>query len=175
MAQRRVSRGGQGRVQTGVESGKKLRYSWAKPGAEEADEKLMRLKEFHAQDGERSGELAQALRDYAALAEELKPRILEEDEDFDPAHIAEARKLADQLAVEAPAAQATAEAQQKGRELTRTRNKLLHLLVNQLRTVRRAAARVFERHPAIQREVTSVYERRRRAEARRRKRQEQPA
>jgi hypothetical protein len=49
------------------------------------------------------------------------------------------------------------------------RNRLLHLLVRRVTLVRRTAARVFVRHPEILREVTSAYERRRRAVARREK------
>lgn len=142
---------------------------------EEADLKLEQIKAFHSQDGQRSDVLAQALRNYAALAGELVTRIQEDDEDFDPSLITEARALANQLAARGPAAQATEEARKKSRALASTRNRLLHLLVDRVRLVRRAAAHVFKGHPAILREVTSAYERRRRAEARRKKAEEPPA
>jgi hypothetical protein len=136
---------------------------------EEADLKLEQIKAFHSQDGQRSDVLAQALGNYAALADELKTRLQEDDEGFDPSLITEARSLAEQLVAKGPAAQATEEAQKKSRALTSTRNRMLHLLVDRVRLVRRTAAHVFKGYPAILREVTSSYERRRRAEARRKK------
>lgn len=140
---------------------------------EEADLKLEQIKAFHSQDGQRSDALSQTLRNYAALADELVTRIQEDDEGFDPSLITEARALADQLAAKGPVAQATEEAQKKSRALTHTRNHMLHLLVDRVRLVRRTAAHVFRGYPAILREVTSSYERRRRAEARRKKSQDE--
>ncbi|WP_437877398.1 hypothetical protein [Sorangium sp. So ce513] len=133
---------------------------------EPADAQLARIKEFHAQDGQRSSALSQALRDYAGLAESLKDRLVEADEAFDVRLIAEARKLAEDLqrrALEAaPEAGASAAA-------TATRNQLLHLMVARVGAIRKTAAHVFRRHPEVAREVTSAYERRRRAAARREK------
>ncbi|WP_437735459.1 hypothetical protein [Sorangium sp. So ce1335] len=133
---------------------------------EPADAQLARIREFHAQDGQRSSALSQALRDYAGLAESLKDRLVEADEAFDVRLIAEARKLAEDLqrrALEAaPEAGASAGA-------AATRNQLLHLMVARVGAIRKTAAHVFRRHPEIAREVTSAYERRRRAAARREK------
>ncbi|WP_437327901.1 hypothetical protein [Sorangium sp. So ce381] len=133
---------------------------------EPADAQLARIKEFHAQDGQRSSALSQALRDYAGLAESLKDRLVEADEAFDVRLIAEARKLAEDLqrrALEsAPEAGASAAA-------TTIRNQLLHLMVGRVGAIRKTAAHVLRRHPEIAREVTSAYERRRRAVARREK------
>ncbi|WP_441288583.1 hypothetical protein ACSRUE_42700 [Sorangium sp. KYC3313] len=133
---------------------------------EPADAQLARIKEFHAQDGQRSSALSQALRDYAGLAEPLKDRLVEADEAFDARLIAEARKLAEDLqrrALEAaPEVGASTAA-------TTIRNQLLHLMVGRVGAIRKTAAHVFRRHPEIAREVTSAYERRRRASARREK------
>lgn len=46
------------------------------------------------------------------------------------------------------------------------RNRLLHLLMGRVALVRRAARRVFSKHPEILTEVTSSYERERRARSR---------
>ncbi|WP_437303131.1 hypothetical protein [Sorangium sp. So ce388] len=105
----------------------------------------------------------QALSDYATLAESLKARLIEVDEDFDVALIAEAKELARALA--APAAPPPADSEVK--EATRIRNGLLRLLQEKIGLVRKAAARVFQRNPEVLREVTSNYERRRRTAARR--------
>ncbi|KYF94288.1 hypothetical protein BE17_31030 [Sorangium cellulosum] len=134
-------------------------------GVEEpADAQLAAVQEFHADIGQRSSSLHQALSDYATLAESLKARLIEVDEDFDVALIAEAKELARELAA-APAAPPAADSEIK--EATRIRNGLLRLLQEKIALVRKAAARVFQRNPEVLREVTSSYERRRRTAARR--------
>ncbi|WP_437661073.1 hypothetical protein [Sorangium sp. So ce1182] len=134
-------------------------------GVEEpADAQLAAIQEFHADIGQRSSSLHQALSDYAALAESLKARLIEVDEDFDVALIAEAKELARALAA-APSAPPSADAEVK--DATRIRNGLLRLLQGKIALVRKAAARVFQRTPEVLREVTSNYERRRRTAARR--------
>ncbi|WP_437337308.1 hypothetical protein [Sorangium sp. So ce394] len=133
---------------------------------EPADAQLARLKAFHAQDGQRSSALSQALRDYAELAESLEDRLVEADEEFDVRLIAEARKLAEDLqrrTLEAIPERATSAA------ATTIRNQLLHLMLERVGAIRKTAAHVFRRHPEIVREVTSAYERRRRAASRREK------
>ncbi|XXX73055.1 hypothetical protein WMF30_35940 [Sorangium sp. So ce134] len=136
-------------------------------GVEEpADAQLTAIQEFHADIGQRSSALHQALSDYAALADSLKDRLAEVDEDFDAALITEAKELARALAA-APAAPPAADSEVK--EATRIRNGLLRLLQEKMALVRKAAARVFQRNPEVLREVTSSYERRRRAAARRAK------
>jgi hypothetical protein len=133
---------------------------------EPADAQLAQLKEFHAQDGERSSALSQALRDYGNLAKSLRKRLVEDDEAFDEAWIDEALKLADQLA-ESPAPGEGTGAQ--AADATLVRNQMLTLLTQRVALVRRCAARVFRRQPEIVREVMSAFERRRRAAARRAK------
>ncbi len=133
---------------------------------EEADTKLAALQAFHAQAGQRSSVLHQALSDYAALAESLKARLVEADEAFDVAHIAEARALGVKLAA-APAAPPPAAEAVKSAVLAR--NGMLTLLNGKVALVRKAAAHVFRGFPETYREVTSTYERRRRAATRRAK------
>lgn len=134
---------------------------------EEADNQLAQVRAFHAQDGQRSGALAQALRDYAALAKQLKARIVVADEAFDPAWITEATALAKTL--DAAALDKAAASSDAARAAAATRNRLLSLLQVNVNLVRRTARHVFRNHPEIQREATSAYDRRRRAAARRAK------
>lgn len=133
---------------------------------EEADAQLAALQAFHAQAGQRSSVLHQALSDYAALAESLKARLVEVDEAFDAALITEAKALGLKLAA-APAAPPPTQEAVKSAVLAR--NGMLTLLGGKVALVRRAAARVFRGFPETYREVTSTYERRRRAAARRAK------
>jgi hypothetical protein len=133
---------------------------------EEADTQLAALKAFHAQSGQRSSVLHQALSDYAALAESLQARLVEVDEAFDAALIAEAKALGVKLAA-APAAPPPAQEAVKSAVLAR--NGLLTLLGSKVALVRKAAAHVFRGFPETYREVTSTYERRRRAASRRAK------
>ena len=133
---------------------------------EEADAQLAALQAFHAQGGQRSSVLHQALSDYAALAESLQARLVAVDESFDVAHIAEARALGTKLAA-APAAPPPAAEVVKSAVLTR--NGMLTLLSNKVAQVRKAAAHVFRAFPETYREVTSTHERRRRAATRRAK------
>lgn len=129
---------------------------------EDADRQLAQIKEFHSQDGQRSSALAQSLRNYAALAQSLKERLIAIDSEFDPKLIKQALALADQL-VASPAAAAAPDAIEQARA---TRNRMLHLLVRKVGIVRSTAAHAFRKHPEIVREATSAYERRRRSLAR---------
>jgi hypothetical protein len=132
-------------------------------GVEEpADLQYAQIKQYHSQDGQRSGVMAQALRDYSALAELMKGRILEVDQGFDVTLITRARALADKLAL-APAAAANPTDQERERA---ARNRLLGLLMQKVSLVRTTAAHAFRKYPEIVRKVTSAYERRRRAAAR---------
>jgi hypothetical protein len=133
---------------------------------EPADAQLTALQTFHAQGGQRSGALHQALSDYAALAASLQARLVEVDEAFNPAVIEEAKSLASTLA-DAPAAPPPAQAEVKHAVLVR--NGMLTLLMGKVGLVRKSAAHVFRGFPETYREVTSTYERRKRAAARRAK------
>lgn len=130
---------------------------------EPADEQLANIRQYHSQDGQRSSALAQALRDYAALADELRGRLVALDASFDGALIGEARALADAL-TEQTKADTTSGAEAQA--AAAMRNKLLTLLTEKVRLIRKTGAHVFRAQPEIVREVTSSYERRRRASAR---------
>ena len=133
---------------------------------EPADAQLAAVKEFHSQNGQRSSALHQSSSAYAALAQSLRDRLIQVDEGFNVKLVAEARELARKLtaapAVPAPPAFDVAGA-------TRTRNRLLTLLTGKVALIRKCAAHVFKDHPTLVREVTSTYERRRRAASRRAK------
>ncbi len=128
-------------------------------GVEEpADAQFAAIREFHAQSGQRSSGLHQALSSYAELAESLKERLVEVDEDFDSALIQEAKALAATLSV--ASAQVVSKAAE---EATALRNGFLTPLMNRVGMVRSAARRVFQANPEVLREATSTYERRKRA------------
>lgn len=131
---------------------------------EPADAQFAAAKEFHSQNGHRSSALHQSLSVYAALGELLKDRIVKADDGFDVKLIAEAKELARKLtaapAVPTPSTSDVASA-------TKTRNQMLTLLTANVALVRKCVAHVFKDHPSIVREVTSTYERRRRAASRR--------
>lgn len=133
---------------------------------EPADQKLAQIQAFHSQNGQRSSALVQSLRDHAALAAELKDHIGDIDDEFDSKLIGEAIKLADDISAHPVAA---APSSTEVTAATQTRNQLLHLLTGKVRLIRKTAAHVFRHSPEIVREVSSAYERRRRAAARRAK------
>jgi hypothetical protein len=129
---------------------------------EPADDQLAQIKAFHAQDGQRSTALAQSLRDYATLADELQIRLIEADSEFDPKLIEEGRELAERLIHGV-----TPRLSDEVFVATRIRNGLLTLLQERVLAVRKTAAHVFRSRPDILREVTSAFERRRRMAVRR--------
>lgn len=120
------------------------------------DARLRAVNDAHADEPGSDDELASALMDYAALAESLRPEI-DGYADFSPAWIDRARELAAALRA-SPASPAPP----SGRGLAE-RDGLAALLLRRIRLVRAKARFVFREHPAIVREVTSAYERRRRA------------
>jgi hypothetical protein len=134
---------------------------------EAADDQLAQLQEFHAQDGQRSSALAQALRDYGALATTLKARIVAADAEFDTKLLAEASTLAATL--DAEAADPATGKSPAAKDATVKRNQRLALLMQKVALVRKVGGHVYRRHPEVLREMTSAYDRRRRAAARREK------
>ena len=129
------------------------------------DAQLAQLQAAHAVPTTDAGRAA-ALHAYATLASTPElAAALTDLEAFDEGLVAEARRVADALLLEASAA---AVMPPEVAALQATRNQLAHLLQARVRLVRAAARYVFRHDPAIAREATSVYERRRRAEARRR-------
>ncbi len=129
------------------------------------DAQLRAVNEAHANDPETDDALATALVDYAALAESLLPG-LDGYADFSPAWVSRARHLAAELRV-APATGAPSASGDRT-ELD-ARDRLATLLARRVRLVRAKARFVFRAHPTLVREVTSTYERRRRAASRRAK------
>lgn len=129
---------------------------------DEADAQFEQIKQYHAQDGRRPSVVAQALRDYATLGESLQVRILALDTGFDVGIFARARELADKLAL-APSHAISPSDQERERA---DRNRLLGLLMQKVSLVRATAAHAFRKSPETVRKVTSAYERRRRANAR---------
>lgn len=88
---------------------------------------------------------------------------MEIDADFDPGLIAAARGLAKKL-LEKPAEPSPSSTEAQQARLLR--NQLLVLIMNRVNRVRKAAAHVYRRHPEVLRQVTSAYQRRKRAELR---------
>lgn len=134
---------------------------------EAADDQLAQLQQFHAQDGQRSSALAQALRDYGALGAKLKARIVADDAEFDATLLTESLTLATKL--DAEAADPAAGKSKAAKDATVKRNQRLALLVQKVSLVRKVAGHVYRQHPDVVRETTSAYDRRRRAAARRAK------
>ncbi len=133
------------------------------------DARLAALHSAHDTEPGTDDALAAALIDYAALASSLRP-ALDHYGDFSPDWITRANALANELRVTAPAAPP----QRKNSTLLATRNGLATLLLRRIRLVRAKARFVFREHPAVLREVTSAYERRRSADRRRAKKAAAP-
>jgi hypothetical protein len=131
--------------------------------SDERDAQLAAVQATHAETPDSTDALAAELDDYAALGEAYRSEIGGLG-GFDPKLLDEANEVADALR-ERPATPAalTGEA---ARALD-LRNRLAILLAAKMSAVRAAARFVFRHHPAIVREATSAYERRRRAAARR--------
>ena len=130
---------------------------------DDADTRLSQLKEAHSDDTSSADSLAQALHDYATLAKPLAGE-LDGLGNFNAATIDEAFETADRLGEVQPGGTPRSEA---ATDAIFLRNQLANLLKGRMRLVRSAARFVFRDHPEIVREVTSAYERKRRAAARR--------
>jgi hypothetical protein len=141
--------------------------------ADKRDEALARIDAAHANDPDTADALAGALIDYAALAQQHRGD-LDGLGGFDAAYIDAARKVAEELRRRPARAAVVSQAMREARIL---RNKLITLLIERMSAVRAAARFVYRDRPDLVREVTSAYERERRAAPRRNKRpaEEQPA
>jgi len=135
---------------------------------DEADDQLERLAVAFS-DSAAQDATALALEGYAALGE--RHQVLIEELGFETALFAEARTLAAALR-ERSARLLTEGRSGAPRDALGLRNRLLTLLLDRVRSVRRAARYVFRQHPDVARKFTSAYERRQRA-ARRRKGEEE--
>jgi len=138
---------------------------------DEGDAQLARVIRAHASDGHSAAALALALVDYATLADSHRGE-LDGLGDFDVALIDEAQEIAASLR-KLKDAQLSDDADdvKKARLL---RDRLATLLLRHMSRVRAATRFVFRNHPEIKKLATSSYERKRRAEARRKKSDPQP-
>ncbi len=125
---------------------------------DEKDGKLAAIRAAHADTGASANALAAELADYVTLAAEHR-RALDGLGGFDVTLVDEAKGLVAQLRDRGPVESADADA------ALDERNRLMTLLQRRVGLVRAAARFVFRRDPAIVREVTSAYERRRRRKA----------
>jgi hypothetical protein len=132
---------------------------------DENDKRLATLSTTHAEMPNTADALANALSDYAFLAEPHRA-VMDGLGGFDAKMIDEAKQLAEKLRNRPPSA---AEASVESREALVLRNKIVNLMSGRMNLVRSAAKFVFRGQPAIIKKATSAYERRRRAEAARAK------
>jgi hypothetical protein len=131
---------------------------------DDADVQLENLRTTFA-DSASQDAMALALEGYAELAGKYR-EVLAKLQGFDPALIDEARSLAAALRQQSAAALTHASADTQ-REALALRNRLLSLLVERVKRVRRAAAYLFRNQPDIVRKFTSAFERRQRTARRR--------
>lgn len=126
------------------------------------DARLARLTETHRASAARLDGLAMALDDFAGLAA-LHRDALDGLGGFDAATIDEAHTLAKALRARPAVLKLHTDATRDALDL---RDRLVALLFARMSEIRAAARFVFRNEPAIIREVTSAYERRRRAQKR---------
>jgi hypothetical protein len=131
---------------------------------DEKDAQLDRLNETY-RDAASQDALAAALDDYVALASRYRAE-LDGLGDFDAALLDEAKVLAVQLRERSAQriGPQNISAEQRALDL---RSRLASMLAQRMSAVRSAAQFIFRREPSIVREATSAYQRRRRAEQRR--------
>ncbi|MFO0592019.1 MAG: hypothetical protein U0441_31015 [Polyangiaceae bacterium] len=130
---------------------------------DERDAQLAMLQKAHENTPDSTDALAAECEDYAALAQRYRKEI-DGIGGFDAALIDEAKKLAAALRERPATPAAGSKASVNALAL---RNRVANLLHARMSTVRSAARFVFRGTPDIVREVTSAYQRRRRAAARR--------
>ena len=130
---------------------------------DEKNAMLASVQAAHVNDPESADALAGQLDDYATLASHYRDEIAGLG-GFDPKLIDEARTLAGEIRARPTRAVPLSA---KARAALALRNKVLTLLLSRMALVRSAARFVFRATPEIVREVTSAYERKRRAAARR--------
>jgi hypothetical protein len=131
---------------------------------DEGDAQLAKIAQTHAHDGNTAADLALALADYATLADPHRKELAGLG-DFDDAVIDEARDASVSLR-KLKDAQLSDDAD-KVKKARMLRDRLGILLYRRMSRVRAAARFVFRHHPEHQRLATSSYERKRRAESRR--------
>ena len=146
-----------------------LEYLFDDGVEDEKDAQLAAAKASHAQHPETMDALAAQLEDYAAIAKEY-----EKDMDglggFDARLIQEAVELARTLRDQPATAQHAPVT--KAAEAMLLRNQLAALLFRKIAICRNAIRFVFRRHPDVVREAASTYYRKKKAESRRRAKQQ---
>jgi hypothetical protein len=140
-----------------------LEWSFDDGVEDERDAQLASVKKAHADTPDSHDAWAAELEDYAALAGNYRKQMAGLG-GFDVALIDEAKALAAELRNRPATPAAPSEAVASAKAL---RDRLAALLCSRMATVRSAARFVFRNQPAIIREATSAYERRRKAAARR--------
>ena len=141
---------------------------------DEDDARLSRVRAAHAKRGDGAAAVGQDLLNHATLAERLRERLVQDDEEFDAGLIDEAFLIAAKLtaatlrppALDAEVSDAAVAPPDASEDPLALRNRLLRLLNKRVALVRRAARRVFAKHPDILADATSAYEREKRAERR---------
>ena len=138
------------------------RWAFRLDGAELAEKRLRALRKSYRNKPKKAAYLAAELRDYASLITEYR-KLVTQVESFDLGFVEEAQTVAKQLHSVRPGRPCKST---RCNEILRLRKQLTHLLMERVRLVRTAARFVFRNHPAVVREITSRYERRRRARSR---------
>lgn len=133
---------------------------------DENDAQLARVAAQHANTGASIDAVSAELEDYVALAQAHRAE-LDGLLGFDVAHVDAAKALAKELRA-SPRPESNEDEKASSAALA-LRNGVAALLYQRMQRVRAAARVTFVKHPAIAREATSAYERRKRAEARREK------
>lgn len=152
-----------------AELGRALEYTLDDGVDDDDDRRFESVRAYHAKNlnATQLPIVAQDLLNHALLAERVTARLIDDDEGFDAANIDEAlalaQTLADHNAPAAPTSDDVGNDNDAVAEKRALRNKLLHLMVERVGKVRKAARRVFGDRPEILREVTSAHERARRA------------
>ncbi len=140
------------------------KWAFRAEGAELARKRLRSLRRSYRNKPQKSAYLAAELRDYAQLLGEHQ-EFVAGIEGFDPALIEDVQKIAKQLPTIRPGRPKKSKA---CGETLLLRRQLTHLVMERVRLVRTAARFVFRNHRPIVREITSSYERKRRARSRER-------
>lgn len=130
------------------------------------DAELARLSESHT-DTSSHDALALSLEGFAYYAAGYRDRLAELPE-FDPSMIDEALVVANRLR-EQSALKLSSEQLDRQKRTLSLRNRLVTLLIERMRIVRRAARFVFRNHPEVARLASSAYKRRKRVQRRVRK------
>jgi hypothetical protein len=138
---------------------------------DDKDVKLANVSAAHEEDGDTVDELAAAVSDYATLAKAYRDEI-DGLLGFDAAQLDDVHALVSKLRA-LPTKPEHNSARKESQDALTLRNGMATLLQMRVQRVRNAARGTFRNHPEVIREFTSGYERRRRAESRRKGKEEE--